>query len=312
MDFKDLRLLVALYENHCDFSIHKNLGYSRTNLWNHINRIEKEMGAPLIERSKQKNFFTDFGLIFAEKSKIILETYDEIIDLKSEHLSINETNEIILSTTSAVGIGWFIPLFRDFQDQHPHLNINIFVGDELPSATENSAHIHFRPFDHKDHFIRKWYIQYTHGLFASPLYLKEHGTPENREDLKKHKIIAYGKHTFSYFEDINWHIKGKYQGLPRLKPYLTMNNTNSIYKAAAKGLGICSTSIEANKIEKDSLVRILPEIQGPVIKTYFTLRKGVSPALRNNVALFESFFKEYLQKLKIKIYQPLSSEKTSV
>ncbi len=151
--------------------------------------------------------------------------------------------------------------------------------------------------------MKVWFATYQHGLFASKEYIKRMGMPKCPDDLLSHRIIGYGEHKFTYFDDINWHLKGIGYGLPKLKPILTMNSTKGIFDAAVNGLGICSSPIEANKFYSNELVHIFPEIVGPKVNTFFCIKKSVTGRRLRNINIFKNYFENHLKNLGVTIYK---------
>lgn len=300
MRIKSLRTFIYLAETGCDFDGHKALGIPRSNMWNHINEIESETGLKLIERQRGKSFLTKEGAAFTPIARKMCITYEEgLRDIAhKEHLQVE--GNIIISTTTAVATGWLMQSIRDFYLHYPNLKVNIIANDYLDKSIEAGADILLRPIGNNPDLVKKWHIKYRHGLFASDAYLKEKGRPETPEDLFNHCIMGYGTHEFSHFEEINWHLKGKW-GLPKLEPTLTINSTSSLYSAAVQGIGICSAPIEANAIYNENLICVLPHIQGPTLNTYFCAKQNASSSTKNNTDIFQSFFEKYLENIGVTI-----------
>ena len=192
---------------------------------------------------------------------------------------------IIISTTNAVAWGWLMPSIKDFHLHYPNLKVNVIAGDYLEKSVASGADILLRPIGNNPDLEKKWYIKNHHALFADDSYLKKKGVPKVVDDLLDHCIMGYGTHEFSHFEDIDWHLKGKSWGLPKLMPTLTINSTSSLFLAAVQGIGICSAPIESNAFYGQKLVRVLPQIHGPVVKTYFSTKQNANLATKNNTGI---------------------------
>lgn len=299
-----LKTFLFLAENQCDFSLHNLLGISRSVMWAHLNELEKELGVAIIDRKKGSSKLTPAGKEFYPYVSKTLRTIEEGI---KNILHVNEKDKvsgtISISTTAATGVGWLLPSIKDFTTLHPELHINILASDIISKNIENSVDILMRPLGEANtNIIKKWYTLFHHGLFASKDYLEKNGIPLKPEDLlDNHSILAYGENEFSYFEDINWHIRGKW-GLPKLTPSLTINSTSALYKAAEEGLGICSSLEESNSFYSGKLIRVLPQVSGPELKSYFAVKEKNDPTTDSIKSIFQKYFEEYLLKLGIKIH----------
>lgn len=299
-----LKSLVLLAESNCKFDSHKLLGIPRSTLWGHINEIEKKTNVKIINRAKGNNFFTHEGLCLVPYAQEIIRTYEEGLSKALSRDSSELSGTLVISTTVAVASAWLMSSIRDFRTIYPALVVNVTALDDIDNKTENFSDILLRPISEKytNKFDKVWYTTYEHGLYASQTYLDRKGTPVKSNDLQDHLILAYGDSNFTGFEDINWHIKGKWQDLPKLIPYLTINSTSSLTKAATEGLGIAPCVVQANAIYKTNLVRILPHISGPLVNTYFCVRNNLHPAKSKAAYIFGSYFREYLARIGINVY----------
>lgn len=300
-----LRTLLTLAENNCDFEVHKLLNVSRSTLWGHIQAAENELKIKIVSRSKFGNAFTEKGLKLIPFLKKIHDNYmDAFKSINHEDNSDIEGN-VVISTTSATASTWLIPSFCHLRNLYPKLIVNINASDNINKNIENASDIIIRPTSEQElqYFDRVWSIRYEQGLFASYEYCKNYGTPQKSEDLIHHFILAYGEHEFTGFENINWHLKGKWQDLPKLTPCLTINSTSALIKAANEGLGICATPIQSSSIYKLKLINILPHIKGPETNTTLFIKQDLSSAKRNAVSAFGNFFKDYLKTIGVNVLE---------
>ncbi len=258
MRIKSLKTIIALEEHNCDFSIHKLLGIPRSTMWAHIDEIERDTGLTLIKRQKQNTTLTDEGKAFVPYAKSMCNTLEDGLNTIKEPKKSIGVGEIFIATTEAVCSSWLMPSIKEFHAQYPELKVHIIASNEITKKTERIVDILLRPVKDLDEFSKEWFVTYHHALFASKKYLNKAGTPKTPEELVGHCILGYGEHEFTYFEDINWHLKGRKYGLPKLKATLTVNSTKSIFLAAKEGIGICSATIESNTCYNSDLCRILP------------------------------------------------------
>lgn len=302
MRLHSIYVFVKLAESNCDFNIHKNLGIPRSSMWSYISDLEKTLKKKLINRTKQSLSFTTAGEEFIPYAYKIYQTYEESLINTQNAEDATIEGDIIVSTTTAIALHWSMDSIRDLYSEFPQLRLYITSSDTITKDEENVSDILIRPFGDSENFTKVWFTRYQHGLFASRDYIKRMGMPKIPEDLISHRMIGYGEHRFSYFDEINWHLKGSIYGLPKLKPVLTINSTKAIFDAAIYGLGICSSPIESNKIYDNELVRVLPKITGPTVNTFFCMKKNATGRRLRNINIFKSYFKNHLEKLGIKIY----------
>lgn len=301
MNIRCLRSLVSLAENSCDFGIHTQLGIPRSTLWAHISELERETGLNLILRKKQNNVLTEEGKSFLPYAQRLIKMFEDGIEQSKASNTQEPEGEIVISTTYSMANSWIMPSIKRFQEFYPKIKLRLIAGDQIDTSTEMLSDIVFRPIIPREFLIRQWYFSYTLCLLASPDYLRANGTPQTPKDLANHVLIGYGEHVFTYCPEIDWHLKGRWPGIPKLLPKITINSTFSIYQAALEGLGICSSPIEANLFYKGKLVRVLPKIDGPEVRVYFATKKNMTQKLARNVQIFNNFFANHLKSLGVKV-----------
>jgi DNA-binding transcriptional LysR family regulator len=297
---KSLKTFLFLAKNQCDFKSHIILGIPRSTMWAHVSELEAETGLKLINRRKQLSSFTKEGWDFIPYAQKIYNTFEEALDSAKKPEEREAEGEILIATTQAVGSSWLVPSIKEFNSLYPRLRVYIIADDAISKKTELTSDILLRPLGNSVEAKKLWCITYHHGLFASETYLTKAGMPEKPEDLIHHCIMGYGEHEYTYFGDINWHLSGKWK-LPKLTPTLTINSTSSLFMAATEGIGICSSTIESNSIYKQNLIRIFPDINGPIVKTFFAIKEDINEVKRKNIIIFKEFIKTYLKRLGMKI-----------
>ncbi len=302
MRIRSIYVFVKLAESNCDFNIHKTLGIPRSSMWSYISDLEKTLKKKLITRTKQSLSFTAAGEEFIPYAYKIYQTYEESLINTQNAEDATIEGDILVSTTTAIALQWSMESIRSLYAEFPNLRLYITSSDTITKDEENASDVLIRPFGDSENFTKVWFTRYQHGLYASQGYIKCMGEPKTLEDLISHRLIGYGEHTFSYFDDINWHLKGAAYGLPKLKPVLTINSTKAIFDAATYGLGICSAPVESNRIYDHELVRILPEITGPTVNTFFCMKKNATGRRLRNINIFKSYFKNHLEKLGVTIH----------
>jgi len=303
MRMHSIYVFVKLAESNCDFNVHKALGIPRSSMWYSISDLEKTLKRQLINRKKQGLTFTAAGEEFISHAYKIYQAYEEsLINTQNAETDTVE-GEILISTTTAIALHWSMNSMKILYSEFPNLHLHITSSDTITKDEENASDVLIRPFDDSENFKKVWYTTYKNGLFASREYLQKMGMPKTPDDLLAHRIIGYGEHKFSYFDDINWHLKGIGYGLPKLKPILTINSTKAIFDAAVNGLGICSSPIESKNIYKSELVQIFPEITGPTVNTYFCFKKSATGRRLRNINVFKNYFENHLKNLGMSIFK---------
>ena len=191
--------------------------------------------------------------------------------------------------------GWLLPGLKDFVHNNLDIKLNIVVSDHLQKDIESNSDILLRPLPEDSYFIKHWYVEYHHGLYASKSYVEKFGATSTVEDLKSHIVLGYGNYPFTYFEDVNWHITG-FNQIPRLSPNLQINSTPGLFQLAELGLGIISCPRESLTLYHKNLIEILPALHGPVVRTYFATHPNIYKSMEGKIETIKTFIEKHLKK----------------
>ncbi len=144
----------------------------------------------------------------------------------------------------------------------------ILADQELDLVTRAAdCAIRLRQPKNPDLIQRKLFTVHLH-LYAALSYLKKYGQPTGLDDLKDHRIIAYGENVPGYLADVNWLL---YAGMdPHKKRDATfqINNLRALRRVCEEGTGI---AVLPDYIVEDrhALVQLMPDVEVPKFDTYF-------------------------------------------
>ncbi|MBR0226029.1 MAG: LysR family transcriptional regulator [Thermoguttaceae bacterium] len=104
-----------------------------------IHRLEKQLGAQLIDRSKRPFNLTPEGKICYEGFREILETYDSIVS-RVQSSSLQDGGVIRVAAIYSVGLHDMSKSMRDFMKTHPHSKIRLeFLHPEKVYQAVNAS-----------------------------------------------------------------------------------------------------------------------------------------------------------------------------
>lgn len=242
----------------------------------HISDLEYWLKVKLFVRHPKGMTLTPEGEKLLETCHTVfkeLESIRSVISLDTE-----KPEGLINITTPSGWVGTIIvKLIKPFLEDNPAIRLSIKSFDGVPDFSRREADIALLPFVPDDsELLAEKLLTLNLGLFASPEYLLQHGTPKSVDDLKDHQLISYGDHDHPMLH-INWHMKlGMPKGETHL-PYLTVNN---LYYAAEAGHGIVTLAQENILLRKNRLVPVLPEIKGPAIDSFCIYPKRLEKSKR--------------------------------
>jgi DNA-binding transcriptional LysR family regulator len=297
LDWEKLRLFQQVAEAGSFTEAARRLHMSQPALSRQIAALEDSFGAKLFHRHARGLAMTHEGEQLRAATRDMqdrLETARDAIDASRDR----PTGEIRLTTTVSFGSTWLARQLGDFLDRYPDITISLALSDQDVDLAKREADvaIRFHP-PLQSELVQKPLIGIRHYLCASPDYLARHGVPRSIAELDQHRLIAYGDSAPEFLKGINWALELGHQGAPRT-PALTINNSHGILQAVEVGAGIAA--LPSYLIRFSGKVRVvLPEVEGPVFRTFFTYPVELRRSLR--VAALRDFLVERMTAANLEI-----------
>jgi len=288
VDWEKLRLFELVAESGSFTEAARRLHLSQPALSRQIGALEAAIGAKLFHRHARGLAMTHEG------EQLRAATHDMQDRLERAWQAIDASRarpsgEIRLTTTVSFGSTWLARQLGDFLDIYPDINVNLQLSDLDVDLAKREADVAIRfhpPFQAE--LVQKPLLPIRHYLCASPDYLVRHGVPRDVADLDRHRLIAYGPAAPDFLKGINWALELGHEGAPRLAA-LTINNSHGVLQAVEAGAGIAA--LPSYLIRFSGRVKVvLPELDGPVFRTFFTYPVELRRSLR--VAALRDFLIE--------------------
>lgn len=281
LDWERLRLFHCVAEAGSLTEAARRLHMSQPALSRQVQALESSLGAKLFHRHARGLAMTHEGQqLFAatrDMSEIIESTRVGI-----EASRARPTGEIRLTTTVSFGSTWLARQLGDFLNLYPDINVVLQLadGDVDLAKREADVAIRFHAPVQSD-LIQKPLVPIRHRLVASPAYLARWGTPRSVEDLDHHRLLAYGPSAPDGLRGINWILEVGHDGPPRV-PALAINNSFGVLQAVEAGAGIAALPSYLIRVS-GKLQTLLPEVEGPVFKTFFVYPSELRRSVRVGV-----------------------------
>lgn len=265
------------------------LNIDQSTLSRTIQSFEENLGFKLFNRVPQGMVMTRQGeILFKVVEKVLFDIDAALLMAKEEGESPKGTLKV--ATTVALGSLWLVQMMPGFLEIYQGIELYIIVDDERLNVKAREADVLIAPYiEHSPDLVQTYLFSCSLQLYASPEYLNKFGCPQTLEDLNHHRLITFGTDTIRPYSDIDWLLRvGLPSGIIR-KPYLSINSSKGASQLAEQGLGIVALSDEFPHIKDLNLVKILPEIYGPIIDLYYIYPQTLQNSKRVKV------FGEYLE-----------------
>lgn len=283
MDWDKLKIFHAVAQAGSFTEASGTLNLSQSAISRQIQSLELTLKTSLFERHAR-------GLSLTEDGEILFKTANEvIIHLKAVETSLMEkkdkpSGKLIVTTVVGFGSIWLTPRIKEFMDKYPEMEVEVIVTDKELDLSRREADVAIwmrQPTQLS--YIQKKLIDINYHIYGSPKYLEENGYPNTVKDLDKHKFIVYGKGTPSPLSQTDWILKVGKKDSTKRKSVMRVNNIYSLLLAVESGVGLAALPYYMVQ-EKSTLVKVLPNIEGPKYEAHF-----VYPQSLKNVARIKSF-----------------------
>lgn len=192
-------------------------------------------------------------------------------------------------TSPGIASSWLVDFLPGFIEKYPKINLKILgtYSGEIRSKIQGSDVMIVSKIKNREGLVQEYLTSFKMNLYASSNYLEKNGTPQKLEDLKNHKIIGYELETTNTHGNTNWFLK------KGGKPYMVLDSALGLYQAAIKDMGIVELPDKYPLLKSNKLVRILNEVESPVIEIYYVYLKQYQKLKR--IICFKNYIKESIK-----------------
>ena len=168
----------------------RHLGLTQPTVGRHIDLLEERLGFALFTRGGEGMRLTDKGSdLVATASEMlgVATNFERIASGLEERLE----GTIRLSANEILGALLLPGLIADFMVEHPMIEIEIDVSNEVTNLLQRDADIAIRMFrPTQNDLIARKVTELPLGLFAHRSYLKRRPAPQTLEDLTDHVLLG--------------------------------------------------------------------------------------------------------------------------
>lgn len=187
--FSDLELVTTISVSGSLSEAARKLRVTTAALSMRLRKLEAELGMKLASRDSRRLALTEDGERMAEEGRRLLQALEELSD---SMVADDERLQGVIRLSAPFGFGRLrlAPLLARFAKLYPKLRIELDLRETpWPDRSNCDAVIHIGSISDSS-WTAQVLASNERWLCASPLYLKEHGTPIAPEDLAAHRCIC--------------------------------------------------------------------------------------------------------------------------
>jgi len=253
-----LGVFVAAVEEGSFAAAARRYGLSPAMAGKHVSGIEARLNARLLQRTTRRLSLTDAGQAYYERSKQILEAFDEA---NREASDSQAAVRGILRVAAPVSFGAMHlgQVVARYVENHPEVNVEVALGDRDVDLIDAGIDVAIRIGRLNDPaLVTRRIAPCRMVVCASPEYIGRHGAPRKPSDLLRAPRLAFSEAVsagdWTLFDSKNRaHV---IDGPSRI----SANNTQMLLSAALVGAGIVygPTFVFGEHLRRGDLVALLP------------------------------------------------------
>ncbi|MFN3014704.1 LysR substrate-binding domain-containing protein [Vibrio coralliilyticus] len=276
--FTSMKVFAYVVEHGSFRSAASHFALSPTMISKHISHLENHLATQLIHRTTRKQTLTESGQLYYKECQRILEDLANAENL-IQTLENSPKGVVKINCPVTYGNKVLAPLIADFLAQHPNINVEMELSNELIDPHLTDADMMIRIGNLEDSALVARYLgDYTLIFCASPAYLAANAPIQSVQDLTQHQCLG-----FSYSEgsaSITTQIASS--AFLRGQTRLASNNGEVLRSAALSGAGVMlqPTILVEDDLANGRLVEILKQ-DVPAPKPIHLLYKSKRLSLKN-------------------------------
>jgi len=284
LDLEAARTFTLVVQNQSFSETARRLGVSAPVISKQVARLEKGLGARLLQRTTRRLGLTEAGAAFYAHCVRMLEEADAA-ERAVGHLHAAPRGHLRVSATVGFGSLRIAPLLPGFLARYPEVSVELVCDDRVVDLVEGGYDLALRlTAQPGELLVARSLTAVRQVLCAAPVYLERHGTPQRPEELADHNCLRYLRSDET--GDTRWAFvsEGRPLSVPVTGNFST-NNIDALRRAAMAGLGITLGSsyrlepdIRAGRLV-EVLADYLPE-QDARIYAVYPSNRNLSPKIR--------------------------------
>ena len=213
----------------------RRLGISKSVVSKEVAKLEKSLGARLLNRTTRKLSLTEAGAAFYEHCARIVQEAEEAALLVDR---LHATPRGVLKCTAPVAFATLhiASALPDFLARCPDVQIDMTVGDRFFDLAEEGYDVAIRiARELPPNVVARKLAAINTVVCGTPAYFEKYGVPAVPQDLAQHNCIVY---THSH-PDSQWRFRSGDRDIAVVvRGNVTLNDDEVIWRAVREGAGI--------------------------------------------------------------------------
>lgn len=263
------------------------LGWPKSSVSHRVARLERTLGARLLERSTRRLRLTDVGARYHEHARRVLEELEQASATVARFRS-EPQGRLRITASVVLGQALLPPLVAEFAARYPEVQLFVDLSNRRVDLLEEGFDLAIRSGVLPDSsLVARTLGRAAARLYAAPAYLRKRGRPRRPDELDTHVLIDNAPSAPTDRWTLS-HDDGR-QAIVQARFRLVGSDPTLLREVAALGDGIVSLPdfVAAPALAERRLVPVLSSwaTRRVDVHAVFPSHKSLSPALRAFVDL---------------------------
>ncbi len=279
----DICVFVAVVDHGSFTGAADKLSFSKSQVSKCVTRLERALGARLLNRTTRRLHLTEAGATLYESSKPALAEIEDA-QLAVSHLQGEPRGTLVVSASIAFGTVQLPATLAELTQRYADLSVELRLEDRHVDLVREGVDVAVRitaaPRD--SGFVYRRLARNRQVVCAAPAYLERRGIPRPPQDLAGHDCIAHLQRSTPR----TWHFTGPL-GEPvsvDISGRIAVSNALAVRQAALEGMGVIELNsyLVGPEILAGRLTRLLDDYEPQELSIYavFAQRRYLAPKVR--------------------------------
>lgn len=263
-DPNDLLLFVRVAETGSFSRAAEQLCLPKSTLSRRIAQLEQQMGEPLLLRTTRRQRLTELGQQVLDLARELAADLEAVHALREQRQAV-PSGRLRVSLPSDIANLLLTHSLAAFAALHPAVTVELDLSPRRVDLLGEGFDLAVRMGDLPDDglLVATRLAVFSHGLYASPDYLANHGEPVTPEDLLRHTAISLGSGRSAQQTWVLSNGQQQWQGRPPSRA--VMNSPELAVRLACCGMGMAGVPdlFACADVQAGRLRRVLPDWQLP-------------------------------------------------
>lgn len=257
---KEMAILVSVVDCGGFSAASRQLGITTSAVSRHVARLEKHMGARLLQRTTRSLSLTELGAqVYAGCVRMVASARE--VQALAGSYSARPVGVIRVTAPIVFGQLWLAPRLPGFLALYPEVDVHLTLVDRTVDLVEEGEDLAIRiAREVAPGLVARPLVQMSYVLVATPAYLAQHGAPGAPADLASHRFVCLRHSEVGG----SWSMqRGAETAQVTVPTRVTINNSAAVMAAveAGGGIGLVSDFVAQAALAAGRLQQVLPDWQ---------------------------------------------------